>query len=1124
MKLSDITFSSALNAARENFVEQSRAIPDTTIDRLVSRRARANPNAIAVIDQFRSYTYSELDEESNRIASFLMDRLIGAAPVAVLAERSFALTAALLGILRAGATYTPVNPVFPLLRQKAMLHQTAAKFLLCGRRYAHTAHTLLWECPALEGFLCLDSNAVAAESEPCRLRMDEHLWDRVATTSDNLIDGGGWRSAITGEPLPQWVMEDYASNVRAKLEPYLEGRSKVLEIGCGSGLTLLSLAPLAGEYLATDLSAPMIESAAAVARDCGLAHVRFRHLAAHDLARLDDKNFDVVVLNSVVQSFSGYGYLRQVIASILDLCSDEAIVFLGHLWDAAQRESYATVSAYAEDDDALFIAREFLTDLKHEFPEISDVQIVPMTARAKNELTAYGFDCLLRVQKSVRIADTAKPCKLPAVHRRQCLDRRALEPYENAGPVHASSPTTIAYIIFTSGSTGTPKQVGNSMRSIVNLCNWYVEFCKLTPDDRVYQVIACSFDASIKNYLAPLIAGATIVLYPDAAYDPAMMLEILHQEQISVLNPGTPSQFYPLLELAARDHYEALSSLRVLALGGEATELSRLRCWFDASACHLDILANVYGPTECADISLAAAWHPRQLADIEQLPIGRPIYNVRCYIVDEANRPLPAGTAGELCIAGAGVGLGYLDNDALTAQHFTTDPLSPHEHAYRTGDVAWQCEDGQIMLMGRRDDEIKIRGHRIMLGEIEARLRTLPGVTEAAAVCRSVAAERQIIAFIVGDAGAIPDDERLTALLKNALPAAMVPSHIMHLSELPRSAHGKLDRAKLERLPLDTTFTRNTFAARDQTISLTERRVMQIWKQVIGERPLALDSQFFLTGGHSLALVKLHGMLLREFGHAPPLAELHTECTVRGHARLLESETRVAGTGIGRLLNKGRTGRAILCFPPITGLGWVFGTLAQYIKYSRLFAFDFIPEANRIQCYVDAAMRIANDEAVVICGYSAGGNLAFQVASELEQRGMPVMRLVLIDAEPRSHDVCPSLSSILEFGKRSLALLHEEDAQTPESLARLEAYARVHAAGRESQCISAPISLVLSRSMRADPSVAWARHTNGGVSAQWAAGSHDDVIGHNNIEANAPLLRRILLDSVSSGVGNAIST
>ncbi|KMY85556.1 Peptide synthetase [Candidatus Paraburkholderia calva] len=1123
MKLSDITLFGTSDA-HKNLGEQHRTIPDTTIDRLVAQHASMAPNVIAVIDQLRSYTYAELDDESNRIAAFLMDRQIGATPVvAVLAERSFALTAALLGILRAGATYAPINPAFPFLRQKAMLHHTAAKFLLCVRRYAHTAHALLWECPALKGFLCVDSNALATESEPRGPRMDEHLWDRVAAVSDNPIAGGGWRSAITGEPLPEWVMEDYVDNVRAKLAPHLGQHSKVLEIGCGSGLTLLALAPLAGDYLATDLSARMTECAAASARGGGHVHVRVRHLAAHDLAKLDDMDFDVVVLNSVVQSFSGYGYLRQVIASVLSLCADDAVVFLGHLWDAARREAYTAVSAYADDDDALFVAREFLIDLKHEFPEIAEVQIVPMTARAENELTAYGFDCLLRIRKSTRVVDALKLCKPRAGHHRQCLDRRALAPYANSRPVHASSPSTIAYIIFTSGSTGTPKQVGNSMRSIVNLCNWYADFCELTPDDRVYQVIACSFDASIKNYLAPLIAGAAIVLYPDVVYDPAMMLEILRREHVSVLNPGTPSQFYPLVEVAGRGHYEALSSLRVLALGGEATELERVRSWLGASTCHLAILANVYGPTECADISLAAAWHPHQLAGVDQLPIGRPIHNVSCYIVDKADQPLPAGTIGELCIAGAGVGLGYLGNEALTAQQFMVDPFNPRERAYRTGDVAWQREDGQVVLLGRRDDEIKIRGHRIMLGEIETRLRALPGVTEAAAVCRSVASERQIIAFVAGNAGAMPDGERLAALLTSALPAAMVPARIMHVNELPRNAHGKLDRAKLETFPLDTAFTWNTRAAPDgRSISSTERRVMQVWKQAIGERSLTLDSQFFLMGGHSLTLVKLHGMLLREFGHAPSLADLYAECTVRGHARLLESGSLVADTGSGRLL-KGRTGRAILCFPPIAGLGWVFGTLAEYIECSRLFSFDFIPEADRIQRYVDAAARAANGEAVVLCGYSAGGNLAFQVAVELEQRGVAVMRLVLIDAEPRSDGACPSLSAILESGKRSLALL-EEDAQTPVSLARLEAYARAHAAGRESQRISAPITLVLSRSMRADPSAAWARHTDGGVSTEWVVGSHDDVIGHGNIEENAPLLRRILLDSASPGMGNAVAT
>ena len=331
MKLSNISLFES-PSLETNANHTNRPIPDTTVDWLIAQQTQAAPDAIALIDQGQQYSYRELDRESNRIAAFLLERKVGTTPVAVLAERSFALVTALLGILRAGAIYTPLNPAFPFRRQQVMLRQTAAPILLCSRQQAHLAQTHLWECPELTAILCLDSDDLDSEVEPRKLRMAEGLWDHIAETADDTISGGGWRSAITGEWLSEWVMQDYVNNVRAKLAPHLMPDSRVLEIGCGSGLTLFALAPLAGSYFATDLSAAMIGTAAASAQQRGLDQVRFLHLAAHELKNLGENEFNTVILNSVVQSFNGYGYLRQVIAEALALCANEAVVFLGHLW------------------------------------------------------------------------------------------------------------------------------------------------------------------------------------------------------------------------------------------------------------------------------------------------------------------------------------------------------------------------------------------------------------------------------------------------------------------------------------------------------------------------------------------------------------------------------------------------------------------------------------------------------------------------------------------------------------------------------------------------------------------------------------------------------------------------
>lgn len=1105
MKLSDIS----LFASPEREIETGHydpPIPDTTIDRLIAERACSAPDAVAVIESNHCYSYRDLDRESNQIAAFLLERRIGNVPVAVLAERSFALAAALLAILRAGAIYAPINPAIPFRRQQAMLRQTGATILLHDYRRASVAQNHLWECPNLALALCLDHDNPDSSEESAKPRMVEGLWDHVAATASDAISGGGWRSAISGIPFPEWVMRDYVDNARIKLAPYLNPASSVLEIGCGSGLTLGALAHHVGTYLATDLSRTMLETASSNARRRRLKadRVRFRHLAASELSSLKasgETGFDVIVLNSVVQSFSGYGYLRRVLTDMLALCADEAVFFLGHLWDVGKRDAYADAGASSESLDALFIAPEFLRDLPSEFPEIADVEITPMSARAANELTDFGYDCILKVRRGNSVVRSISRLR---------LGRGALTPFADAPPVHAGRAREPAYLIFTSGSSGTPKAVLNSGRSLLNLCLWFEEFCGLEPNERVLQVIANSFDASIKNYLATFAAGATLVLLPEGPYDPAQVLDILRRERVTVLNPGVPSQFYPVVELAAGDGYRPLASLRVLALGGETPDLGRLRNWLRSPACRLSALANIYGPTECADIATAGMWPPNDAADNATLPIGRAIRNVRCYILDANGRKVPDGVAGELCIGGEAVGLGYLGQEALTDERFVADASRLGCRMYRTGDLAWQREDGQIELMGRRDDEVKIRGQRMTLGEIEINLRALPGVSDAAASRRIEEGEPRLVAFLVpsGAGGAaaadIPGDDQLAARLADRLPAAMIPGRFARIAALPRTPHGKLDRAALDALEAPPPSSRRTAPP----VSRTQTRVMQAWTRVLGDRPLGIDDDFFRVGGHSLALVKLHNALVREFSYAPPLGDLQRNCTIRGHADLLTTRSKAGEQKIGRFLRSG-DGPPVFCFPPITGLGWVFAALAERLDRVRLFAFDFVVKPDRIAQYADTIAAMGSDVPPTLCGYSAGGNLAHRVTVELERRGLSIDRLVLIDAEPRLGGSVRPEAEALAFARASLALLTPE-AETPENVERLEAYTRAHCRDREEIPIGAPIALVLSDSMRKNPADDWQRVCLAKVTSARVVGSHDDVLGRTNIVANAPLLAGLL--------------
>lgn len=1147
MKLKDITFGlpeeeHAVGAFL--YGPERPMLPDDTVDRHFSVRVRETPDAIAVVDETGSYSYRDLDQAAHRIAAFLAAQGIepGTA-VAVLLERSFHLVAAMMGIMRSGCCYVPLNPAFPEQRMVSVLQLSRASVLIAGARFITKARLLQWRCPSIRFILCPDSRDLNGISETSGARMSEALWDHVARSGEDEIAAGGWRSRLSGQHLGRSVMDDYAANIRGKLIPHLNPSARILEIGCASGITMLSLCDLVGDYLATDLSGEMVARCRLEAGRRGLRNVRFARCAAHEIDGLHEQGFHAVILNSVVQSFGGYGYLHQVLRRVIDLCAGEAVVFLGHLWDAALRDQYrpeATASgeAVSEQDweDALFLDRDHVRDLRHDFSEIAAVDLSEMCAREANELTRFGYDAVLHIRKNGCVPK-------PEPRRHPCFDARDLARFAQAAPVYAARPELPAYAIFTSGSTGEPKGVAIPMRSLVNLCHWYGDFCEMSAGDRVFQIIASSFDASVKNYAAPLMRGARVVILPEGPFDPRAMLDRLERTGVTVLNPGVPSQIYPMVDLAARDQYRPLRSLRMLALGGEKPDLARLRDWFESGQCRLEWLANIYGPTECADISLAGKWRTEAALAMASMPIGTPIDNVRCCVVNEFGVPQPPGVAGELCISGIGVAPGYLGRPDLTAERFVPDlsvgpeagdpglagntssppasrlkptvcpsptAASPPPQAcsrmYRTGDLARLRRDGQLELLGRLDDEVKIRGHRLTLGEIEAHLGRIPGISEAAVVC-APGPDRQprLTAYLCGED--VPAASRLRAVLAETLPAALIPAHFQRVESLPRNAHGKLDRARLS----EASSPPSSRAAEENVgpRNAGEATLLGVWREVLGVGSMGVHEDFFDVGGHSMALVQLAAAMEIAIGREIPLALLFNARTIALQAALIRDLDSVAATDSGCRLLNAPGGRPVFCLPPISGLGLVFAPLARRLRGVSLHAFDFLCEPDRIERYADAICRLAGETPPLLCGYSAGGNLAFAVAHALEGRGRFPVGLVLIDSEPRREPVRTKVEDIVA----ATARLFDQDQDLPDKvLDRIRAYARAHADGLDAGTIAAPIELVLSRSMRTDPSDAWRACTTASVSAHAAAGTHDDILSELHISENLPLFQRLFGD------------
>ena len=437
-----------------------------------------------------------------------------------------------------------------------------------------------------------------------------------------------------------------------------------------------------------------------------------------------------------------------------------------------------------------------------------------------------------------------------------CLDRdeEAIAGYPAGRPEKRSGPEDLCYVIFTSGSTGRPKAAAVHHRGWTNLLYWFLREFDISPTDKNLVMSSISFDLTQRSMAMPLIAGGELHFVPDG-YDPDLILRTVREQRITLLNCA-PSTFYPLIERRQEDR-AALRSLRCLFLGGEAISASRLRGWA-TSGDSVPEIANVYGAAECSDVSSFYRLHDFERYARTSVPIGKPTYNNRVYILDEELRLLPIGVVGEICLAGDGVGRGYINDAALTARKFVDDPFSREQGAklYRTGDLGRHLPDGNLEFMGRIDHQVKIRGLRIELGEIETLLRAHPGVQEAVAVATEHAPGdwRLTAYYTCKEAEPVESEDALRDALARKLPAYMVPNLFVRLREMPLNPNGKIDR---EALPAPGSVERQARPAAEAPRTDTEKAVAALFAEILKVEQVGYNDNFFRLGGHSLMATQM---------------------------------------------------------------------------------------------------------------------------------------------------------------------------------------------------------------------------------------------------------------------------
>jgi len=559
----------------------------------------------------------------------------------------------------------------------------------------------------------------------------------------------------------------------------------------------------------------------------------------------------------------------------------------------------------------------------------------------------------------------------------------------------------LVYVMFTSGSTGRPKGVGVTHRNVVQLA---FDHCYDHDTHRRMLVhSAFGFDASTYEMWVPLLAGGQLVMADGDSADVAHLAEVVARREV------TAAYFTAgLFALMVEEHVEALAVLREVWTGGDVIAPATLRRVL--LHCPDTVVVHSYGPTETTFASSYQRFEPG-IGDVDGVYLGRPLDNNRLYVLDEHLRPVPLGGSGELYIAGEQVARGYLGQPGLTGQRFVADPFGPDgDRMYRTGDlVAWTAS-GELRFLGRADGQVKLRGFRIELPEIESVLGARPDVAGVAVVVREDRpGDKRLVAYLVAATEAGADLAAARAAVAAALPEYMVPGDLVVLDALPLTPNGKLDRRAL---PVPQRTAGGGRAPR------TPREIVLcgLFAEVLGLSEVDVDDDFFALGGHSLLAVRLVSRVRATLDVAAGVRDLFQAPNVAALAARLSGSANGGSASAGSALDPllplrvDGTGTPLFCVHPGLGLSWPYAGLAHRLGDTPVYGLQsraltepghrWASLADMAQHYLAQVRAVQPHGPYRLLGWSFGGVVAHAMATALQAAGEDVELLALLDSYP----------------------------------------------------------------------------------------------------------------------------
>jgi len=594
-----------------------------------------------------------------------------------------------------------------------------------------------------------------------------------------------------------------------------------------------------------------------------------------------------------------------------------------------------------------------------------------------------------------------------------CLDsdRALIDSYDRGNPSLPATPEQPAYVIYTSGSTGNPKGVKIAHRGVVNHSLAMTQEFELDASDRMLQFSSISFDIIVEEFFPTLMHGATLVLRTEEiSTSIRKFLEFVETHQITILDLPT-AFWHELVNGLALLKLPMPSSVRLVVVGGEKASRVVYAEWVKLVGHHPRWL-NTYGPTETT--VTATVYDPirsQYNPDQGEIPIGKPIANAEVYILSPELKQVPFGEVGELHIGGPGLAIGYHQLPTRTADKFIPNPFSddPQSRLYKTGDTVRYLPDGNLEFVGRIDFQVKLRGYRIELGEIENCLEQHPSIQQAIVIAREdVPGDKYLVGYLAAKADAMLNVSDICDFLKQKLPEYMVPTAFVEMETFPLTPNGKVDR---KALPAPSTVDRSESKIVVAPSNSVETKLLHIWESILGIPNISITDNFFELGGHSLLVARLIDWVAVEFDVNLPLSTLIQAPTIEQLATVLTSSDTLDSLTI---IRPGGAKEPVFFIHDGDGETMLYRTLAFHLDPERPI-YGIQPYADRQRPilhtriedmaahYLEQIRLVQPEGPYWLAGMCAGGVIAYEIARQMQAKGLSVHMVALLDAaEPHA--------------------------------------------------------------------------------------------------------------------------